>query len=1156
MGSLKRDVICRDLLGKVFTYSHQTYEFTLRRVQVYILEMEDVLFHHNSAVMMPENPKGKSSKDGSQAPDGQENITGIKALALVFKHFEFYPDKKMIIAGHTDTSGQPDYNFALSKLRAQNVLCLVTGEGDRWADICYEKQKIEDYQQILKYFADNAPYKWPCDPGDINDSWNAKTKEAIRNFVESYNTDFAEKQDPKLPPLSSLLHETVEKDGQKRWTKDLWKAVFELYSAEMARIFMETKDGVENRRRILREDPNKWVDVQRKVVGCGESFPIDQKEKPNYRSQRNRRVEILFFEGKEAPYMDCPADVKSTHKAEVCPLYYKLHFEPHYIDALDLYAVVYHLSFQFFNSVENAVTAVPEGLKIQAFENETEELQTKGSWKKGVYCLKVHFKSPLDDGKHKSLHFEFKTENQWVYTEKKGATPVIVTKTPAEIKNLSLEQRTHYYDLPALWSSRNYWTYYDGDLATGKSERFEKVFEQEKKLKPLGQGTTDTGNPLIFCLDDIVLLDGISGTQDIKDANHEIPAVAMDLSQSGRTSVSRIRIILMDEATGFLKLYQPDPNTLASSRISFPRNLVVGNPEVRKGAKIIFFRDGFYTIGGRRTPLAPDWEKKGFVVGARAAVRNDRDYHLLYTMLFVDDQYGSTGDYDLHYFHHLHFDGTHPVSYAIYHVSISFMLDTRDPAAVPAIPAVPAQADVQKYVDEGVYLAMEEWNRKRYFLEERPNSSDSTIIRIYYIYDERETFSVTVPPGGFKIDFEKRPADNPASNHVMLFNHANLKTAQQTALGGRSKFLALVSGDENGHWGDAWQWSIRNEGPTHYSLFKLNKSGYKCWNDIFTGVPVTEHGDQYGAHTFAHELGHATGKPDEYVKDSYRPEPNKQSFPDLEQYYIPYSMEANFPSMMYRNAAPRLHHLWYALHKINREIQTASSLLSQKLGGKTFVARLVRDSWDITYTRKIGAAGQPTIKDKMTDPIESEKAYRLTATPLRRLSLELYDVGKDESSIKYFHLNQEPIQYQGVLVVRVLLRVDFSHGAWTNVQKRMRVYDIHQKWLAFGGHYRLKDGAHDMKNIYIHFLPGFTDSATSTGQHYILEFLKTNYPGTGDFFPNAAGTVTVYNDATADQLVTYFLNAQTTWKAAFAFLRDWVNNKLSSLGENFSLEEF
>jgi hypothetical protein len=132
--------------------------------------------------------------------------------------------------------------------------------------------------------------------------------------------------------------------------------------------------------------------------------------------------------------------------------------------------------------------------------------------------------------------------------------------------------------------------------------------------------------------------------------------------------------------------------------------------------------------------------------------------------------------------------------------------------------------------------------------------------------------------------------------------------------------------------------------------------------------------------------------------------------------------------------------------------------------------------------------------------------------------------------------------------------VDFSHGAWTGLEKRNTLFKINKKWLDLGGHYRLTGGVNDMKNIYVHFLPGFTES--ETGQHYILKFLKTNYPGTGDFFPNAAGTVTVYKNATADKLVNYFLNVQTTQKDALVFLRDWVNSKLSSLGENFSLEEF
>ena len=105
--------------------------------------MEDVLFHLDSAVMMPENPAGKSSTQGTnddapgsrgqEAQQKQSAVSGIKALALVLKEFDLDNDKRLVIAGHTDTSGKPEYNFELAEARALNVLYLLTIDRENWA---------------------------------------------------------------------------------------------------------------------------------------------------------------------------------------------------------------------------------------------------------------------------------------------------------------------------------------------------------------------------------------------------------------------------------------------------------------------------------------------------------------------------------------------------------------------------------------------------------------------------------------------------------------------------------------------------------------------------------------------------------------------------------------------------------------------------------------------------------------------------------------------------------------------------------------------------------------------------------------------------------------------------------------------------------------
>src|SRR5512139_22201 len=103
--TLEQRLIFRDLLQRPGIVSHHTCEMILRRINVHILEMEDVLFHHNSAVMMPGHPAGKSAADGSEddatdkedaeIKEGQQKTSGVAALALVFRQFEFDPEKRI-----------------------------------------------------------------------------------------------------------------------------------------------------------------------------------------------------------------------------------------------------------------------------------------------------------------------------------------------------------------------------------------------------------------------------------------------------------------------------------------------------------------------------------------------------------------------------------------------------------------------------------------------------------------------------------------------------------------------------------------------------------------------------------------------------------------------------------------------------------------------------------------------------------------------------------------------------------------------------------------------------------------------------------------------------------------------------------------------------
>lgn len=596
---------------------------TIKKINVSILEMEDVLFHHNSAVMMPESPIEEPDED--KGSEKQEKVTGAKAMALIFKQYDFDPDKKLLIAGHTDTSGDDKYNFELSELRAQNVLYILTAERDLWAEISYSKQKIEDYQQFLNYV--NKIHKYPCHSGKVDDKWGDITKGATKNFINRYNSEFIPKYSKdftgpmSLTPIPPGQLELVEKDGKKRWTEELWKAAYNFYFLAIASA-LEIEPSVlyERARTIL-----KWVDDKKKYVSCGESFPIDEAKKDNYRSQDNRRVEILVFDRNDAPEIKCPVTDKgepkwdTKHKPEECPLWHNLILRPLYLDPKDMNSLSYHMAFTYWDRVKNKLTHVPHGLVIEAFQDDKKvESVSRYNDSDKIYSVRVRFAKPIKDLKGIKLHFEFKAKDQWIYTKDKDSDPVLFpkkpedltelqkkdaykdVKKPSDIAKLKISERIFFYDLPEHWSSKKYWTRYKDTGGNKKANWYGKAFYDSDKLdlKPVGNKLSKPANPMIFSLDDFVLTNNQLKAINLAPADKDkrIAVLKSDLS------------VHNDDTGGNFSYYTKN----AKSAVHFP-----APEDIRLGGILQNFR--LYAIFSDRVPKGEKY------AGHRAAVYKHKE---------------------------------------------------------------------------------------------------------------------------------------------------------------------------------------------------------------------------------------------------------------------------------------------------------------------------------------------------------------------------------------------------------------------------------------------------------------------------------------------------------------------------------------------------
>ncbi len=294
MGEVK--VTPRDLLKKIELSTSELHKIVFKTFFAHLLEVEDEHFNHDSAVLLPDRA---SAEEG--AKDAEAHITGLAVLAKAYDHAKRNPSQKMLVAGHTDTTGAADYNVTLSQMRADSVLAALTGDKDLWVGIAEKKHKVEDYQLILKWA--NSAEGYGCDPGPITNKHDDATKAALIEFKKKYNEDFSQ---------------SLKEDDSVK--KETWEAFFDVYM-DVLKAVMNTDDaGLSSAQQSL-----KFVDDKNKSVGCGESFPIDEKKRDNFNSVKNRRVEVLFFDPGEEPQLLChPGHAKCLKKK--CELYENILF--------------------------------------------------------------------------------------------------------------------------------------------------------------------------------------------------------------------------------------------------------------------------------------------------------------------------------------------------------------------------------------------------------------------------------------------------------------------------------------------------------------------------------------------------------------------------------------------------------------------------------------------------------------------------------------------------------------------------------------------------------------------------------------------------------------------------------------------------------------
>lgn len=275
------------------------YNITYKNAVLPVVEMEDVLFRSKSVVFMPNGSDGSSEKKAPQDDTGtaaQEAITGLDVLKTILLRLQEFPEQKILITGHTDTTGDDVSNQKLGYGRATSLQLALEGEMEDWASLALKTHNDKDVQHILEWASKTKGYN--TDPQGVDGAIGKNTKDALERFYTAINTEFS----TSFTPTRVV-------------TTEFWNGAFLLYEDALQKLLDTDAAGLAQVRKSLR-----WMDDKHKSVGCGEYWPIDEASKNNYRSEANRRVEVYFFDKDESVALPCDPDAYPCPK-DTCPIF-------------------------------------------------------------------------------------------------------------------------------------------------------------------------------------------------------------------------------------------------------------------------------------------------------------------------------------------------------------------------------------------------------------------------------------------------------------------------------------------------------------------------------------------------------------------------------------------------------------------------------------------------------------------------------------------------------------------------------------------------------------------------------------------------------------------------------------------------------------------
>lgn len=220
---------------------------------------------------------------------------GIKRLTAIGHVYRRYPNAKLLIVGHTDTVGTPEYNDTLSVERAESMAAYLQDKVDIW---------VQRYDAAVP----------------ASKRWGAREDEAMVRHLRARASK--DGQAPTTPQSADDRVPSHEPTAQTATVTTLESMMREFQSANGLKV-----DGIagpltrtELIKQYMAEDGTTLpATIEVTTHGCGEYFPLDPTgalataAPDETEDALDRRVELFFFNGKDG--IRPPPPGKNSKKA-------------------------------------------------------------------------------------------------------------------------------------------------------------------------------------------------------------------------------------------------------------------------------------------------------------------------------------------------------------------------------------------------------------------------------------------------------------------------------------------------------------------------------------------------------------------------------------------------------------------------------------------------------------------------------------------------------------------------------------------------------------------------------------------------------------------------------------------------------------------------